>query len=570
MILRGLSPKGGLRMQRFHFSPDKTATRARAATLCIGLITAAILTSHSPAADSTPGASAAAAPADTRLPVPSDAAQKISAMEISATVARDRPSARLPAQKTALAKKLIGLAGDESNAGNHYVLLTTARDLAVEAGDLATAYAAIDALDGAFAVDGSALKVQATVAVSKTLRAPADRTHFLGIAWSAIDDAMVAEKYASAEQICRTFIRIAEISDTDQVTKGNARLAQIRQSASIDAGVATSRPAAAVDSAASPEETLASRGLAKSGFLYLLDADVKLADAQRTVRMERNHMEADNTHRTQLQRQVKAAKADVELQHATWNQMVAQLKTMPRAYATYNVQVEKVNAQLERWEKADAYLKDRQTALDGMLDTRNKYTDALVAFSNTLEQAQEQYETLAKDPSVASALSALSTKGGTTPKLGPSAPFKEALAWSRQQRQWVRSQAIPFKLEGGVPAVDVLLNGEVTERMILDSGAASILLNAEVAKKLGIVPGPGTPTEEFVAADGKHSTAFVESLHSVRLGEFSVENVECVVLPPDVHADCLLGGPFLRNFIVKLDIAGGVVNLSQLKDDKAK
>ncbi len=545
-------------MELFSRSVRKCLRRAPAGTLIVALLALGGPTFRCTAADPTP---------DSRLPVPDATSLKAATTSVSSTIAHDRAAAGLPAQKAALASKLVTVAADEPDNAKHYAILTIARDIAVEAGDLSAAYGAIDALNGAFAVDGPALKAQATLAVSKTLHAAADRTHFLGIAWSAIDDAMVAERYDVAEQICRCFIRIAEISDPDQVTRGNARLAQIRQSAAVDTAVA---PPAKPASVLPPEDTLKSKGLNKSGFLYLLDADLKLADTQRAVRIERNHMEADNARRVQLQRQVKAAKADVETQHAAWSQMETQLKSMPKAYATYNQQVDKMNAQLERWEKADAYLKDREAALAAMLDTRNKYTDALVTFSNTLEAAQQQYDTLAKDPEVASALSALNVKSATAQKLGPSAPFKEALAWTRAQTQWMKSQAIPFQLEGGVPAVDVLLNGEVTTRMILDSGAASILLTADVAKKLGIVPGPETPKEEFVAADGKHSTAFVESLRSVRLGEFSVENVECVVLPPEVKAECLLGGPFLRNFIVKLDIAGGVVNLSQLKEGAGK
>jgi hypothetical protein len=59
---------------------------------------------------------------------------------------------------------------------------------------------------------------------------------------------------------------------------------------------------------------------------------------------------------------------------------------------------------------------------------------------------------------------------------------------------------------------------------------------------------------------------FVGTIRSIRLGEFSVDNVICIVSPPGVPAGNLLGGTFQSHFIIKLDLAGGVVHLSQLND----
>ena len=54
-------------------------------------------------------------------------------------------------------------------------------------------------------------------------------------------------------------------------------------------------------------------------------------------------------------------------------------------------------------------------------------------------------------------------------------------------------------------------------------------------------------------------------IKSVRVGQFTVENVDCAVLPGDlVAADNLLGGSFLKNFIYKIDPQAGELHLSQI------
>src|SRR5205807_3807882 len=74
-------------------------------------------------------------------------------------------------------------------------------------------------------------------------------------------------------------------------------------------------------------------------------------------------------------------------------------------------------------------------------------------------------------------------------------------------------------------------------------------------------------------ADGKVVEARHMVLKSVRVGQFTVENVDCAVLPETlVAADNLLGGSFLRNFVYKLDPQAGELHLSQIggKPDAGK
>jgi hypothetical protein len=66
-------------------------------------------------------------------------------------------------------------------------------------------------------------------------------------------------------------------------------------------------------------------------------------------------------------------------------------------------------------------------------------------------------------------------------------------------------------------------------------------------------------------ANGEVVEASVAVLKSIRLGQFVVENVECVVLPKSAKdAMGLLGGTFLRHFVYRMDLGVGILHMSQM------
>ena len=74
----------------------------------------------------------------------------------------ENAAARTPAQKEALAKKILQKARESDNdESGRYVLLRAARDIAVKADSIETAFQAIDEMDGSFQID--ALKMKADV-----------------------------------------------------------------------------------------------------------------------------------------------------------------------------------------------------------------------------------------------------------------------------------------------------------------------------------------------------------------------------------------------------------------------
>lgn len=90
----------------------------------------------------------------------------------------------------ALAKRFRELASKETDPNRQYVLLRESRELAVNAGDLPTAFAAIDDMTRRFNIDGGELKITAmTNAVSRS-RGPQSQLmeQYLAIAEDALRD----------------------------------------------------------------------------------------------------------------------------------------------------------------------------------------------------------------------------------------------------------------------------------------------------------------------------------------------------------------------------------------------
>ena len=119
--------------------------------------------------------------------------------------------------------------------------------------------------------------------------------------------------------------------------------------------------------------------------------------------------------------------------------------------------------------------------------------------------------------------------------------------------------------------VEVTLNGKLTQSMIVDSGASLIALPASMAAQVGLVPGPNDPKLHLQIGDGKIVEATKMVLESVRVGTFTVEKVDCAVLPASfVAAEPLLGGTFLNNFIYKVDTDAGKLHLAELNSGGTK
>lgn len=313
-------------------------------------------------------------------------------------------------------------------------------------------------------------------------------------------------------------------------------------------------------------DTLKARGLSRAGSLYLLEADLKLQDDLEAVGRARMELSKNRRKRADIQQAIQRAEKSAR----QWAQERADL--MQRMKGTgdarkYNELVAEVNLRGDWIQDAAKAVAQREQELRETSDSPDDYITQVLAMSDRIEETAKKYEALAADDSVKAALAKINE--GTTSKLrlGPSGRFVQELPRRRKDRAAIQSAEIKLQLGGGVPQAEVTLNGKVKQVMVVDSGASLVTITAEVASALGVVPGADDPSIKLRAANGKEMDAKLVFLKSVQLAQFTVENVECAVLPAEMQdAPCLLGGTFLRHFAYKMDLAAGTLHMSQLQE----
>ena len=171
-----------------------------------------------------------------------------------------------------------------------------------------------------------------------------------------------------------------------------------------------------------------------------------------------------------------------------------------------------------------------------------------------VDKTQDQYKDLNADPDVKHTIETMNQPGKPRMKLGPSPEFVANMAALKKWRGDVSSDIIEIKNDNNRLVVEVTFNGTLTRDMVLDSGASIVSLTADLAKQLNMVPTEKDQTIHIVMADGKQVDAKLMTLKSVRVGQFTVVDVECAVLPASlVAAEPLLGMTYLNNFVFKID-----------------
>lgn len=319
------------------------------------------------------------------------------------------------------------------------------------------------------------------------------------------------------------------------------------------------------------DEALRIRGLTKVGIYYLLDEDIKLPEFLRVARAAEAKVETSLRKRAYIQKDINIAQNSMEGLESQNEALTAKLqKTSKEAFGTYNHYVDQVNSVRSQLRDGQKYIERRQKDLAEVGDPSDEYVTLVMKLSETMEGVTAKYAKLAADDDVQEALNRINQAAPMKVKLGPSVRFTMELPNVRKLRETISSAAIKVDMRRGVPETEVILNGTLRITMIVDSGASAVSLTSDVAKKIGLVPGPNDRIVQAVSADGKKTPVHVMKIKSVRVGPFTAENVECFVQPPSITgADCLLGDTFLRNFVYKMDLASGYLKLSQVNGKPA-
>jgi len=187
-------------------------------------------------------------------------------------------------------------------------------------------------------------------------------------------------------------------------------------------------------------------------------------------------------------------------------------------------------------------------------EARETYVEKVLATRALADRVSHQWEKAAADPQQQLAIEKVNEVLNKKLALRPSVAFAIAERQLQGIEEKVLSETIKLNNDNGTLWVSVMINGKHTQEMVLDSGATTISLPFTMAKEMGVEP-TSSDTEIVVSlADGSEVPGYLKKLASVRVGKFTVENVDCVVLDQRaIRAPALLGMSFLGQFKFELD-----------------
>lgn len=250
----------------------------------------------------------------------------------------------------------------------------------------------------------------------------------------------------------------------------------------------------------------------------------------------------------------------------------AQLAATNRAdFETYNQLVANNNQLVGLMDLAESKLKKMESELKDYRRTASEAREAYVAhvlsLRETADKVKATWDELAADEAVKTAVAAHAESIKKKIELKPSASFLSDEKKLKQLEENVLSEAIPLEKQGenSFHAM-VVLDGDHKVSMVVDSGASLICLPYRVAKDCGLEPTNDDPPIAMRIADGSIIPGKLKTIKSVRVGKFTLNDVECAVLGPEATAaEPLLGMSFLGKFKFELNASESTLSMVKVE-----
>jgi aspartyl protease family protein len=283
-------------------------------------------------------------------------------------------------------------------------------------------------------------------------------------------------------------------------------------------------------------------------------------------------LEIDNEITKEVKELAKSKKLLASAEHArlsTENDLNAIRKRIAELRARYTV----LSAQLAN--VSDVVTNNR---LVGELNATKGLIDGLTdQQTSTMENARtvrskfnESQESLAADKTLVEAVEKASEQTGQKLALKPSGTLALSDKQLKKYEDSVISESMPLEAEEGRLWINVSINGKPAEKMILDSANTAMTLSKDLAESLGIPTKESDPPVAVTLVDGREIPGRLVTLDTVRVGKFTAENVECVVLGEQaVEARPMLGLSFLSKFKFEIDANRAELRLVRIDSNES-
>lgn len=327
--------------------------------------------------------------------------------------------------------------------------------------------------------------------------------------------------------------------------------------------LADDRPSAA-------SSLLAERGLKLAGQVYVLPGEAEVRQRLHDLHEVYLSMVAAQEKKDVFDKAIASSRLqsrDMQQQIRELTQRLDLASSMPD-YNRMVSQINNLNAQLHDLRSFGQQTDTQKAVAAPAAVLREQYMQGVLDLRALIDQIREEYKTLSDDIEVRKAFVALNGTGKPVWMLGPSRSFQTSVKTLERVESTVLSDSVTLTEASGVHWVNVTLNGKVTRPMVFDTGASSIVLPATLAAAIGLRPGPTDPVVQAQVADGGRVVAHRMTIPSVRVGRFTVNNVECIVMPPSKKiVTPLLGQTFHKHFTYRLTPESGTLVMSRVRTE---
>lgn len=317
-----------------------------------------------------------------------------------------------------------------------------------------------------------------------------------------------------------------------------------------------------------PESVLKAKSLKRNGTTYVLPVEAEFQRKLNAARGFFKDVAAASQRKLDYEHYLEAGRENLrqlEQQRVFVNQQLAQASTPlenNRLVASANA----LNGQISLLSQQTSDPGPTQVLGTKLASRREDFIQAVLDLRPFLDKAREQYAEAAKDPAIEKALETLNKTTKAKLTLGPSRSFLENVKTLEKVEASVLTESVDLRKDSGVFLVDVTFNGKVTKPLIFDTGASTVVLPADLASQIGLKPGPNDREVKAVIADGTEVSARMMTIPSLRVGKFTVKDVECVVMPTEKkNVPALLGQSFHKHFTYKFTPETGKLVLSKVE-----
>jgi aspartyl protease family protein len=215
--------------------------------------------------------------------------------------------------------------------------------------------------------------------------------------------------------------------------------------------------------------------------------------------------------------------------------------------------------------------KQENEARAEMNKAREAYVQHVIEMRELADEVDEVYSIDPADPALQAKLQELEKDKGEKLTFEATSSFRNSMKKLVDLENSIHSESIQLRREGDTFWASVVIDGEHTVEMVVDSGASLISIPFEMAKTLKMEPTARDEEILLTLADGSEIVGYLKTIKAVRVGQFTVENVKCAVLGPEaVEALPLLGMSFLGEFQFQLNASEATLGMTRVEDSSSR